>query len=213
MAICCGNQVCPCWLSVGSGGMTTNYVDMTKKSSTWNAIGSWPFEKGTTGSVRILTIGQEGKTVIADAVKFAIVETITSPDDADANGLPDAWERRHFLQIMGTDPNGDPDGDGRTNLQEFRDGTDPNVIDEAPLVTPPSIGNFAVDAVSVTLSWEGQAGRTYRVLSSVSTPTNTFEAVGEPIPGEDGPMSVTLSKGSSPSVFYRIKVEQDQGPR
>ena len=29
---------------VYDGGVTTNYVDMTKKSSTWNVIGSWPFK-------------------------------------------------------------------------------------------------------------------------------------------------------------------------
>ena len=192
-----------------AGGVETNYVNMTKKSSTWNVIGSWPFEKGSSGSVRILTDGQADKTVIADAVRFAVVETVEAGDDMDSNGLPDVWERRHFLQIAGTDPNGDPDGDGRTNLQEFRDGTDPNVIDEAPLVTPPSIGNFAVDAVSVTLSWEGRAGRVYRVLSAAPSPTNMFETVGEPITGEDGMMSVTLPKGSSPAAFYRIKVEQN----
>ena len=55
---------------VYAGGVTTNYVDMTKKSSTWNVIGSWPFKEGKSGSVRIMTLGQDGKTVIADAVRF-----------------------------------------------------------------------------------------------------------------------------------------------
>jgi hypothetical protein len=41
------------------------------------------------------------------------------------------------------------------------------------------------------------------------SPTNVFETVGEPIAGEDGMMSVTLPKGSSPAAFYRIKVEQN----
>ena len=57
---------------VYSGGVTTNYVDMTKKSSTWNVIGLWPFQKGSSGSVRIMTLGQEDKYVIADAVRFEI---------------------------------------------------------------------------------------------------------------------------------------------
>ncbi len=61
---------------VYDGGVTTNLVDMTKKSSDWNVIGEWPFTQGLQGSVRILTVGQADKTVIADAVKFAIVETI-----------------------------------------------------------------------------------------------------------------------------------------
>ena len=192
-------------------GVTTNYVNMTKKSSTWNAIGSWSFETNKTASltnpsVRILTIGQDGKTVIADAVKFAIVETIESPEDSDQNGLPDAWERRHFLQITGTDPEGDPDGDGRDNLQEYRDGTDPNVADEAPEVVPPYIGGISVEDVRVVLSWDGKEGAVYRVLCA-PTLADDFEPIGDPIPGTEGKMSVTLPKGSAPSAFYRIRAE------
>ncbi len=45
--------------------------------------------------------------------------------DTDANGLPDLWEWRHFGG-PGVDPEGDPDGDGRSNRTECREGTDPN---------------------------------------------------------------------------------------
>lgn len=43
-------------------------------------------------------------------------------DDADNDGLPDAWEKQHNV----SDPNGDEDGDGLNNLGEYRRGTDPN---------------------------------------------------------------------------------------
>ncbi len=52
-------------------------------------------------------------------------------DDSDGNGLPDWWEWYYFGHL-GVDPNADPDGDGRSNLMEYLDGTDPNFPDFNP---------------------------------------------------------------------------------
>ena len=46
------------------------------------------------------------------------------PVDSDGNGLADAWEQQYFGS-MGVNPNADPDGDGLTNIQEFRTGRNP----------------------------------------------------------------------------------------
>ncbi len=119
---------------VHADGVTTNRVDMTPNPGTWGAVGTFNFKKGAAGSVRILTtdigtVTKDGKTevayVIADAVKFAIVVNPAKPGDLDGNGLPDDWERRHFLQMTGTDPSADPDGDGVSNAEEFRRRSDP----------------------------------------------------------------------------------------
>lgn len=53
--------------------------------------------------------------------------------DADGNGLEDAWERRFFGRV-GVDPNGDDDGDGFTNLAEFRAGTTPTDAAARPAI-------------------------------------------------------------------------------
>lgn len=50
--------------------------------------------------------------------------------DEDGDGVPDTWEEQNGVQ----DPNGDPDGDGLTNQDEFDLNTDPHVFDGA---TPP----------------------------------------------------------------------------
>ena len=44
--------------------------------------------------------------------------------DGDHNGLPDLWEQQYFGRT-GIDPNADFDGDGISNLQEYRNHSDP----------------------------------------------------------------------------------------
>lgn len=63
--------------------------------------------------------------VTAGPAQKTFTTTSVSLSDSDGNGLPDMWEYLNFEHI-GIDPNADPDGDGRTNLQESQAATDPN---------------------------------------------------------------------------------------
>ncbi len=47
------------------------------------------------------------------------------------NGIPDGWWISYGMDPY-SDPNADPDGDGRSNYREFLDGTDPTTADSAP---------------------------------------------------------------------------------
>jgi arylsulfatase A-like enzyme len=49
-------------------------------------------------------------------------------NDVDQDGLPDVWELRELLTWK-SGPDDDPDGDNRSNLVEFQQGTDPIVAD------------------------------------------------------------------------------------
>jgi hypothetical protein len=53
--------------------------------------------------------------------------------DADADGLPDAWEKA----FNATTPEGDADGDGASNLAEYLGGTDPRDPTQIPAPTAP----------------------------------------------------------------------------
>jgi hypothetical protein len=64
--------------------------------------------------------------------------------DADADGLPDWWEILRGLDPNHNDALADPDGDGRTNLQEYNAGTDPRSPDNPDTVFGVS-GIFLVD--------------------------------------------------------------------
>ena len=45
--------------------------------------------------------------------------------DADEDGLPNWWELLHFESNTGGDSGEDSDGDGRDNLEEYEQGTNP----------------------------------------------------------------------------------------
>jgi len=69
--------------------------------------------------------------------------------DSNGNGLPDWWERLYGL----SDPQGDPDGDGWTNLQEYQLGTDPLTADfTVPSDENTPVGNGAVNPPSGPLT-------------------------------------------------------------
>lgn len=51
------------------------------------------------------------------------------PYDFDNDGMPDEWEIRNGLRFDVVDNKNDKDGDGLSNLEEFRHGTDPNSAD------------------------------------------------------------------------------------
>ena len=178
-------------------------VDMTRDSGAWTALGEWPFTAGTAGSVKILTEGSVGKTVIADAVLFSPVTPDT--DDRDGNGLPDTWEREHFLTLGGVDPTADPDGDGLTNADEFLAGSDPldgtSVFSIRSFTWEKSASNNRI----VTLSWPSVSGRHYTVwraksLKDAFVPYRTDVAATPPV------NVLQLPADDADSAFYRIQV-------
>jgi hypothetical protein len=71
---------------------------------------------------------------VLDALGASVDQSFTvtvAPLDADGDGMPDTWERAVGLNPQVDDADGDADGDQRTNLSEFLEGTDP-VSNRAP---------------------------------------------------------------------------------
>jgi hypothetical protein len=81
--------------------------------------------------------------------------------DTNSNGLPDVWEIAYFGSTN-VDSSADPDRDGRNNLQEFRDGTNPTVPDIL------RIGNFNLTGNLGLLTITNNTGSRYMLQTSSS---------------------------------------------
>ena len=59
-----------------------------------------------------------------------LTDTIGISPDTDGDGMRDDWENSHGLNPLVKDGHLDPDGDGRTNLEEYNANTDPQQADD-----------------------------------------------------------------------------------
>ena len=75
-------------------------------------------------------------------------QPIDQPLDSDADGIDDVYELRHpaiLNPLDVADALNDPDGDGRTDLREYLDGTDPEKADSASSGPPNLYPAFVFD--------------------------------------------------------------------
>jgi hypothetical protein len=102
------------------------------------------------------------------------LETVSALPDTDGDGLPDWWEERHGLdRFFAGDARGDRDSDGKSNFNEFQDGTDPNHDDRAPTLETERIFVSESATVAVVL----------RALDSDSPPADLRYTLTRPPAG------------------------------
>jgi hypothetical protein len=134
-------------------GATLLGADTTSPYSfAWNGVSAGSY------SLTAVATDNGGATTTSGAVNITVSDP--PPGDSDADGLSDSWEIQYFGDLSQTAAD-DPDGDGRTNLQEYQGGTDPTVPDPTNLLANPDFEGGAT-------GWKGISG-SYKSLVGVPT--------------------------------------------
>lgn len=112
-----------------------NYEASRAVSAAWT-LDTWIESMGGIGSTLL--------EVWAISSAFT-VDTAGRAPDADKDGMPDWFEKLYGLNPNLNDAAQDPDGDGRTNLQEYNAGTNPVLADDWTKSNATSAESFVCD--------------------------------------------------------------------
>ena len=92
---------------------------------------------------------------VANSANVTLSLNVVAPPDTNANGLSDSWEATFGL----SDPNGDADGDGQSNLAELQANTNPTNAESSFRILSTELQPPA----NLNLSWASVGGTRYRV--------------------------------------------------
>lgn len=128
---------------------------------------------------------------VVQSKNYFVDERLPSTD-TDSDGLPDWWETAYFGGI-GNTADADSDGDGATDLEEYRAATNP---DDSGSVF--KMASYDLSGSGATLAWGSTYGRTYSIqqctnlvlgawgdLATNQIPTPPLNSFTGPIPSAD----------------------------
>jgi uncharacterized repeat protein (TIGR01451 family) len=148
----------------------------------------------------LIRCGADGLAFRTTGGQVFLVRT-TSADDRDWDGMADAWEIAHFgsINAPGGGPSDDPDGDGLSNLDEFRAGTDPMNAQSVLRISAIQVasGQFRVSFPTV-------AGKKYRVESSATLGAGSWSIVADNVAGTGDNIEIAISPLTNSSAFLRL---------
>ena len=157
--------------------------------------------RGMNAGQHLIEVNYTGDGLALEATRLVRV-TLSGVTDTDGDGLPDFWETQNGLSPTNSTgingANGDPDGDGFTNLQEYLAGTDPQDATSLLKITD-------LASAGRVITWNSVPGRNYQVFSATNV-NATFTALTGTITAFTSPMSFTNTSPVRPREFYRVRV-------
>ncbi len=179
---------------------STNYLRLLSPPSTYGIASA------VLGQQQLfLQAPDQGTFVMNGDARGAIrpVNLLFAPPPS-GNILPDDWQIKYFGRL-GVDPNGDPDRDGISNLDEYKAGTDP--MDR----TFVDIQIISLDPRKIRVRWNSKPNSQY-VLEEVSklSPDHAFAAPAATTQGASSKTNDTMVfdiqiDSAGPQRFFRIK--------
>lgn len=148
------------------------------------------------GNTQYLTQASED-TVEANRPQLTITSAVNPFPDEDGDGLADAWEASWF-GTLGNDGSGDSDGDGTTDLAEFRLGLDPKNGGSSFCAALTSSGG------GFTLSWPSKPGVAFQIRRTGSLSPSGWQVVGAVTAGSGTSSSFTDPAPPVGRAFYQI---------
>jgi hypothetical protein len=146
---------------------------------------------------------------LGDGSFFVKTNTVLPGGDSDGDGIPDAWELGHAGDLTTLTSTGDADRDGRSDVGEYLDDTDP--LDHAEILRYVTF-TVAPDFSTYTLRWTSQPTRRYRIREN-SILSNPWTLALDNIEPDGGTETErTLSLGAGMRRFFRVEAFRPLGP-
>ncbi|MHB9007932.1 MAG: hypothetical protein ACYDC1_13475 [Limisphaerales bacterium] len=154
-------------------------------------------------------LGASGEFAAAPATRGTSeridLQLSSGPVDADGDGMADDWELLHFGP-GGANPGDDLDGDGMSNLREYRAGTNPS--DERSRF---EVVEVTAGPSGLTVRWSSEAGRSYRIRRSptlLATPSGYGVLQSGIVATPPLNQLLDTTAGDGDQFFYLIELEE-----